>query len=29
MSLYVAAPTLKSGAPSAGAVFATKVDFKP
>jgi hypothetical protein len=29
MSLYVAAPTLKSGGPSAGTVFATKVDFKP
>lgn len=29
MSLYTAAPTLKSGAPSTGAVFATKVDFKP
>jgi hypothetical protein len=29
MSLYTAAPALKSGAPSVGAVIATMVDFKP
>lgn len=29
LSLYTAAPLLKSGAPAAGAVFSTRISFKP